>query len=140
MRASALLGGAAVIALLAGCAGQSTEDELRGRLEGLFEAVLTGDAASLGDYVSDSCPAKAEFLEAVSEAASYEDAEVDVPEGAFSFDVEGAVAVAKRSQDSEAVLVNGQPLVDDPANDTPLKLVREGGAWRVENCGAYTPR
>ena len=123
--------------LLTACAGPSTEDELRGRLEGFFEAVLTGDAASLDDYVSDSCAQKAEFLELVSEAPAIEDAEVEVPDGAFSFDVENGVAVANRSFRSLPLLVNGKPLRDDPSNDVPLKFVHEDGVWRVENCGAY---
>ncbi len=123
--------------LLTACGGPSTEDELRGRLEGFFEAVLTGDATSLGDYVSDSCPEKAEFLAAVSTEPAFEDAEVVVPDGAFSFDVEGGVAVASRSFRSVPLLVNGKPWRDDPSNDVPLKFVHEDGVWRVENCGAY---
>jgi hypothetical protein len=62
---------------------------------------------------------------------------VRVTEGAFLFDVEDEVAVAKRSRGGPAVLVDGQPVSDDPAGDIPIKLVREDGAWRVENCGAF---
>ncbi len=119
------------------CAGSGTEDELRSRLEGFFEAVLTGDATSLDDYVSESCPEKAEFMELVSVEATLDEAEVEVPDGAFSFDVESDVAVAKRSFRSLPLLVNGKPRRDDPSNDVPLKLVDEDGVWRVENCGAY---
>ena len=122
--------------LLTACGGSSTEDELRSRLEGFFEAVLTGDAPSLDDYVSDSCAEKAEFLAAVSAEPAVEDAEVEVPDGAFSFDVESGVAVANRSFRSLPLLVNGKPLRDDPSNDVPLKFVQEDGVWRVENCGA----
>ena len=113
------------------------EDELRGRLEGFFEAVLTGDATSLDDYVSDSCAEKAEFLELVSTEPAFETAEVEVPDGAFSFDIESGVAVDSRSFRSLPLLVNGKPLRDDPSNDVPLKLVQEDGVWRVENCEAY---
>lgn len=120
------------------CGGQNTEAELRGRLEGFFEAVLTGDAASLDDFVSDSCAEKAEFLRAASEAPAFEEAEVEVPTGAFSFDIEGDVAVAKRSAGSEPVLIDGEPLEDDPTNDVPLKLVEDDGVWRVEDYLAYT--
>ena len=127
----------ASIWLLTACGGPSTEDELRGRLEGFFEAVLTGDATSLDDYVSDSCAEKAEFLELVGAEAAFEDAEVEVPDGAFSFDIESGVAVANRSFRSLPLLVNGKPLQDDPSNDVPLKFVHEDGVWRVENCGAY---
>ncbi len=132
-----LLGFLVLSAFLAGCGGQSTEDKLRGRLEGFFEAVLTGDAASLDNYISDSCPQKAEFLELASEAPAFGDVEVEVPEGSFLFDVEGHVAVAKRSRNTQSVLVNGEPFEDDPSNDVPLKLVEEDGVWRVENCGAF---
>ncbi|MCH8008306.1 MAG: hypothetical protein IIC91_05520 [Chloroflexi bacterium] len=117
--------------------GHEHGGQLRSRLEGFFEAVLTGDATSLDDYVSDSCLEKAEFLELVGEAPAFEDAEVVVPEGAFSFDVDGDVTVAKRSLGSVPVLLEGEPFEDDPSNDTPLKLVREDGVWRVENCEAY---
>ena len=127
----------ALIWLLTACGGPSTEDELRGRLEGFFEAVLTGDAMSLDDYVSDSCPEKAEFLAAVSAETAFEGAEVEVPDGAFLFDVESGVAVANRSFRSLPLLVNGKPRRDDPSNDIPLKLVEEGGVWRVVNCDAY---
>ena len=123
--------------VFAACGGPTTEDDLRSRLEGFFESVLTGDAMSLNDYVSDSCAEKAEFLELVSEAPAIEDAEVEVPDGAFSFDVENGVAVAIRSFRSLPLLVNGKPLRDDPSNDVPLKFVLEDGVWRVENCGAY---
>ena len=102
-----------------------------------MEAVLSGDATALDDYVSDSCPEKAEFLELVGAAPVFEAADVWLPEGAFSFDIEGPVAVAKRIQDSQPLLVNGEQLTDDPSNDIPLKLVEEDGIWRVENCGAY---
>ena len=104
---------------------------------GFFEATLTGDAAALDDYISDSCSQKDEFLESVGAAPVFETADVWLPEGAFSFDIEGAVAVAKRIQDSQPLLVNGEPLEDDPSNDIPLKLVEERGVWRVENCGEY---
>ncbi len=124
-------------AFCAACTGDNVEDELRARLEGFFEAVLTGDATSLDDYVSDSCPEKEEFLELVSTEPAFEDAEVEVPDGAFSFDVECGVAVAIRSFRSLPLLVNGKPLGDDPSNDAPLKLVRERNVWRVENCAAY---
>ncbi len=99
--------------------------------------MLTGDAKALDDYVSDSCPEKAEFLELVSTEPALEIAEVVVPDGAFSFDVESGVAVANRSFRSLPLLVNGKPLGDDPSNDAPLKLVRERNVWRVENCNAY---
>ena len=92
---------------------------------------------SLNDYVSDSCAEKTEFLELVSTAPAFEDAEVNVPEGAFSFDVEDGVAVARRSFRSLPLLVNGKPLRDDPSNDVPIKFFLEDGAWRVANCGAY---
>lgn len=128
----------AFIWLLTACGGLSTEDELRSRLEGFLEAVLTGDATSLDDYISDICQEKTAFLESVGDAApAFEAADVRLPKGAFSFDIEGPVAVAKRIQDSQPLLVNGEPLEDDPSNDAPLKLVEEDGVWRVENCGAY---
>ncbi len=124
-------------ALLVACNVDNTEKQLQARLEGFFEAVLEGDAAALGDYISDSCAKKAEFLESVGAAPVFESADVRLPEGAFSFDVGGGVAVAKRVRDSQPLLVNGETLEDDPSNDTPLKLVEEAGVWRVENCGAY---
>ncbi|MCI0776536.1 MAG: hypothetical protein J4N95_00015 [Chloroflexi bacterium] len=120
--------------LLTACGGLSTEDELRIRLEGFFEATLNGDVIALDDYVSDSCPEKAEFLELVGTTSAFEDAEVVVPDGAFTLDVEDGVAIAKRSL---PLLVNGKPLRDDPSNDVPIKLVHEDGVWRVENCGDY---
>ena len=113
------------------------ESDLLDRIEGFFEATLNGDEVALDDFVSDSCPEKATFLEKISAAAAFDDAEVEVPDGAFSFDVEDGVVVAKRSLASQPVLVNGEPLEDDPFNAVPLKLVDEDGIWRVENCGAY---
>ena len=124
-------------ALLVACADDSLEGELRSRVGGFLGAVLSGDAATLDDYVSESCSKKAEFLESVGAAPVFEAADVRLPEGAFSFDIEGPVAVAKRIQDSQPLLLNGEPLEDDPSNDIPLKLVEEDGVWRVENCGAY---
>jgi hypothetical protein len=50
------------------------------------------------------------------------------------------VAAAERARGGPAVLVDGQPVSDDPAGDIPIKLVREGGAWRVENRRSYVPR
>jgi hypothetical protein len=109
------------------------ENDLRSRLEGFFEATLTGDAASLDDYISDSCPEKAEFLVAVGEAPAFEDAEVAVPDGAFSFELADGVAVGKRIRDSQPILLNGEPLEDDQSNNTPLKLVEVfGGSRTVE--------
>lgn len=127
----------AITCTLLACAGGSVEGDLRTRLEGFFEATLNGDVEALDDYVSNSCPEKAEFLELVGTAPAFDDAEVVVPDGAFSFDVEDRVAVATRSFRSLPLLVNGKPLRDDPSNDVPLKFVHEDGVWRVENCGAY---
>ncbi len=123
--------------VLVACANEGFEGELRSRLEGFLEATLNGDVVALDDYISDTCPAKAAFLELVGAAPAFEDAEVRVPEGAFSFDLDDGVAVAKRIQDSQPLLVNGEPLEDDPSNDIPLKLVEERGVWRVEYCGEY---
>ena len=126
-----------VAVFLVACAAGSVESDLLGRVEGFFEAVLTGDAAALDDYISDSCREKAEFLESVGAAPAFETADVRLPEGSFSFDLGGGVVVAKRVRDSQPLLLNGEPLEDDPSNDIPLKLVEEAGVWRVENCGAY---
>ncbi len=126
----------ATVALVA-CADEGLEGELRSRLEGFFEATLNADVEALSDYISDSCLEKAALLELVGAAPVFESADVRLPEGAFSFDVGGGVAVAKRLRDSQPLLDNGETLEDDPSNDTPLKLVEEAGVWRVENCGAY---
>ena len=42
-------------ALLVACNVDNTEKQLQARLEGFFENVLNGDAATLDDYVSESC-------------------------------------------------------------------------------------
>jgi len=64
---------------------------------------------------------------------------VELPEGAMLFDVEDEIAVVKRASGGPAILINGEPARDDPSNDLPLKLAREGGRWRVVNCDAYVP-
>ena len=137
MRPVALLAALLLVGALAACAESSPDAELRARVETLLEAALNGDLAALEDYVSDTCSAKEAFLEQAGALQALEPVEVEVPEGALLFDVEDDVAVAKRAREGPAVLVDGEPAEDDPANDVPLKLVREDGAWRVANCEAY---
>lgn len=129
----------AAAALLMACAGTASQDHLRGRLEGFFEATLNGDVAALDDYVSDACDQKAEFLKSAEALRMLEEVDVTLPEGAMLFDLdeEGDFAVAYRARQGPALLVNGEPFDDDPSNDVPLQLVREEGAWRVVNCGDY---
>lgn len=91
----------------------------------------------LDEYISDSCPAKAAYLEQAAALQSLEPVEVVVPEGAMLFDIEEGVAVAKRSLQGPSVLVNGEPTQDDPARSVSVKLVLEGNMWRVANCEAY---
>ncbi len=121
------------------CGTDSTRDQLRSRVDGFLEAVLNSDVAALDDYVSDGCAKKAEFLELIGASPAFESVDITVPEGSFSFDVSSGVAVAKRIQDSQPLLLNDEILEDDPSNDIPLKLVDEGGVWRVVNCDAYVP-
>ena len=71
--------------VFAACGGPTTEDDLRSRLEGSFESVLTGDAMSLNDYVSDSCAEKAEFLELGSTEPAFGTAWVARPGGGCLF-------------------------------------------------------
>ncbi len=79
--------------------GAEREDELRSRVEELFEATLNGDLAALDDLVSDRCTAKAEFLEEAGGLGMLEPVEVVLPEGTLLFDFgEGGVAVAKRGE------------------------------------------
>ena len=73
------------------------------------------------NYVSDSCAEKAEFLKLGSEESVLENAVLEVPDGAFSFDVESGVAVASRSFRSLPLLVNGKPLRDDPSGSGSLE-------------------
>jgi hypothetical protein len=90
------------LALLAlGCRQDAAESgDLRAGVEGFFEAILNGDVAALEGYVSDECPAKAEFLERAQELSVLEPVDVTVPEGAMLFDYgEEGVAVAKRAAD-----------------------------------------
>ncbi len=95
--------------------------------------------AALDDYVSDACDQKAEFLQSAEVLRILEEVDVVLPEGAMLFDLDeaGDFAVAYRSREGPALLVNGEPFDDDPSNDIPLQLVREESAWRVVNCGDY---
>lgn len=128
------------LALACGNAGSSAEQP-RGTLEGFFETILNDHVAALDDYVSDACDQKAEFLKSAEVLRLLEEVDVVVPEGAmlFDFDEEGDFAAAKRARDGPALLVNGEPLEDDPSNDIPLHLVREESTWRVANCDQYVP-
>ena len=133
-----LLAALLLVAVIIACAGAEDRDgQLRSRLEGFFEATLNGDVVALDEYISDSCPAKAAYLEQAAALQSLEPVEVVVPEGAMLFDIEEGVAVAKRSLEGPSVLVDGESAQDDPASAVPLKLVLEGDAWRVANCEAY---
>lgn len=118
--------------------GSDREDELRSRVEALFEATLNGDVAALSDLVSDQCTAKAEFLEEAGRLRVLDPVEVVLPEGTLLFDFgEGGVAVAKRARDGPPVLIDGTPVPDDPASNLPMKLEQEDGDWRLVNCGVF---
>ena len=116
------------MAVIIACAGAEDRDgQLRSRLEGFFEATLNGNVVALDEYISDSCPAKAAYLEQAAALQSLEPVEVVVPDGAILFDIEEGVAVAKRSLDGLPVLVDGEPAQDDPASSIRVKLVLEEG-------------
>ena len=110
-----LLAPLVVVVVIIECAGAEDSDgQLRSRLEGFFEATLNGDLVALNEFISESCPAKAAYLEQAAALQSLEPVEVVVPDGAILFDIEGGGAVAKRSLDGPPVLVNGEPTQDDP--------------------------
>ena len=119
---------------------RTREDELRSRVEALFEATLNGDVAALDDLVSDQCTAKAEFLEEAGGLRVLDPVEVLLSEGTLLFDFgEGGVAVAKRARDGPLVLIDGTPMPDDPANNLPMKLELEDGVWQLVNCDVFVP-
>jgi len=130
----------ASLALVVGCGSSDDQsDALRATLEGFFAATLNGDTAALDGYISDSCEEKAAFIEQARALAPLGPVSVEVPEGALLFDVEDEIAVAKRASGGPAIHIDGESARDDRSNDSPLKLEREDGDWRVVNCDAYVP-
>jgi hypothetical protein len=123
-------------------AGSVSKEEVRATIEGVLRAALNGDAAGFSSYLAASCQGKEDLTRGVGLLRSLlgglgAEGEISVRVPDVEFDAADANHVTVTGLPGLELLVDDEAAEDGVATgiaNVSLKLVREGGAWKIEGC------
>lgn len=123
---------------------ESVDEEVAAMMEGFTSALFNGEAVKVLTYLSKECTdeQREEIAGAAVLAAVFVGGEavITVNPDLLQVDVmdpDHVVVPAVQPDGAVVVTVDGRPLPSEDDAEEPLRLVREGGVWVVEDCEGF---